>query len=196
MLVGLDKPENQRWAGMRLAEVAEARGQDWADATIDLLISEEQRIGTLFFLMSEENVRLGLRQPWIKFGTDAGGYDPETAEGLAHPRAYGTFPRILGKYVREEGVMPLEEAVRKMSSAVATRLSLDDRGVLREGMFADLVVFDPTTVSDRATFEQPHQLSVGVRDVYVNGVAVVREGRHTGATPGMIVRGPGWRGGP
>lgn len=194
MLVGLDKPENKRWAGMRLSEVAQAQGKDWADAIIDLLISEEQRIGTLFFLMSEENVRLGLRQPWIKFGTDAGGFDPETAEGLAHPRAYGTFPRILGKYVREEGAMPLEEAIRKMSSAVATRLSLDDRGVLREGMFADVVVFDPATVADLATFDAPHQLSVGVRDVLVNGTAVVRNGQHTGATPGMIVRGPGWRG--
>ena len=194
MLVGLDKPENERWAGKRLSEVAQAQGKHWADAIIDLLVSEEQRIGTLFFLMSEDNVRLGLRQPWIKFGTDAGGYDPETAEGLAHPRAYGTFPRILGKYVREEGVMPLEEAIRKMSSAVATRLSIADRGVLREGMYADVVIFDPATIADRATFEQPHQLSVGMRDVLVNGTAVVRNGQHTGAKPGMIVRGPGWQG--
>lgn len=194
LLVGFDKPENQRWEGMRLSEVAEAMGTGWVDATIDLLTSDESRIGTIYFLMSEENVKLGLRQPWIKFGTDAGGMDPDSATGLAHPRAYGTFPRILGKYVREEGVMPLEAAIRKMTSAVATRLSLDGRGVLREGMYADLVIFDPNTIIDHATFEEPHQLSVGVRDVFVNGVAVVRDGAHTGAKPGRIVRGPGYIG--
>ncbi len=194
MVLGFDKPENERWAGMRLSEVAEAMGKDWVDTAMDLLVSEQQRIGTIYFMMSEENVRLGLQQPWIKIGTDAGGIDPEKAEGLAHPRAYGTYPRILGRYVREQGVMPLEEAVRKMTSAVATRLSIPDRGVLREGMAADIVVFDPETIGDRATFEAPHQLSVGVREVFVNGVAVVRGGAHTGATPGQIVRGPGYRG--
>ncbi len=194
LLVGFDNPENERWVGMRLADVAEAMDKQWVDAMIDLLLSEEEGIGTLYFLMSEENVKLGLRQPWIKFGTDAGGMDPDSAEGLAHPRAYGTYPRILGKYVREEGVIPLEEAIRKMTSAVATRLSIQERGVLREGMYADVVVFDPNIIVDRATFEQPHQLSVGVRDVIINGTAVVRNGAHTGAKPGRIVRGPGWRG--
>lgn len=193
MVLGFDEPENERWAGMRLSEVAEAMGKDWVDTAMDLLVSEQQRIGTIYFMMSEENVRLGLQQPWIKIGTDAGGIDPEEAEDLAHPRAYGTYPRILGRYVREQGVLPLEEAVRKMTSAVATRLSVQDRGVLREGMYADIVVFDPETIGDRATFEDPHQLSVGVRDVYVNGEAVVRDGSHTGAKPGRIVRGPGYR---
>jgi N-acyl-D-amino-acid deacylase len=195
MLVGLEKPENQQWVGKRLSEVASAMGKEWFDVVADLLLSEEQRIGTIYFLMSEENVQLNLRQPWIKFGTDAGGIDPDSAEGLAHPRAYGTFPRILGKYVRDERVIPLEDAIRKMTSAVATRLSLQDRGVLREGAYADVVVFDPEQVRDRATFDQPHQLSEGIRDVFVNGVAVVRNASHTGAKPGKIVRGPGYQGG-
>jgi dihydroorotase/N-acyl-D-amino-acid deacylase len=144
-------------------------------------------------MMDEANIRLQLRQPWIKFGTDAGGPDPATARGLTHPRAYGTFTRILGRYVREEQVIPLEDAVRKMTSAVTTRLNIQDRGVLREGLFADIVVFDPATIRDVATFEEPHQVSVGVRDVFVNGVGVLRNGVHTGATPGRALRGSGYR---
>jgi dihydroorotase/N-acyl-D-amino-acid deacylase len=144
-------------------------------------------------MAQEENLALQMRQPWIKFGTDAGGFDPDSATRLTHPRAYGTFPRILGRYVREQNVMPLEEAVRKMSSAVATRLGIQDRGVLREGMYADIVVFDPATVIDNATYEEPHKLSTGMRDVFVNGVAVVRNGAHTGAKPGVAVRGGGAR---
>jgi dihydroorotase/N-acyl-D-amino-acid deacylase len=143
--------------------------------------------------MDEANVRLQLQQPWIKFGTDAGGVDPATARGLTHPRAYGTFPRVLGRYVRDEQVIPLEDAIRKMSSAVTTRLGIQDRGVLRAGMYADIVVLDPATVADLATFEQPHQLSVGIRHVFVNGVAVVTDGTHTGAKPGRALRGPGYR---
>jgi dihydroorotase/N-acyl-D-amino-acid deacylase len=165
----------------------------WEDAAMDLLISERQRIGTVYFLMSEDNVKLNLAQPWIKFGTDAGGVDPDSARGLTHPRAYGNFPRIMGKYVRDEKVMPLEDAVRKATSAVATRLSIPDRGLLREGFFADVAVFDPTTIGDRSTFEQPHQPSVGMRMVFVNGTMVVRDGRHTGAKPGRVLRGLGAR---
>ena len=145
-------------------------------------------------MMAEENVALQLQQPWIKIGTDAGGHDPDSATGMVHPRSYGTYPRILGRYVRAEGVITLEDAVRKMTSAVATRLSIDDRGLVQVGMYADVVVFDPATVADRATFEEPHQLSVGVEEVFVNGVAVLRGGVHTGAKPGMIVRGAGYRG--
>ena len=144
-------------------------------------------------MMSEENVALQMREPWMKFGTDAGGVDPDSAEGLTHPRAYGTFPRVLGKYVREEGVLELEDAVRKMTSAVATRLSIHDRGLLRPGMFADVVVFDPATIRDVATFEQPHQVSIGVEHVLVNGVFVLRNREHTGAKPGRALRGPGYR---
>jgi N-acyl-D-amino-acid deacylase len=161
---------------------------------MDLILSEEGRVFTMYFLMSDENVALKMRQPWVSFGTDAGGADPATARGLLHPRAYGTYPRILGRYVRDEAVITLEEAVRKASSAVAARLRVRDRGLLREGMLADIVVFDPETVTDRATYEEPHQLSVGVEHVFVNGVAVVRNGEHTGALPGRIVRGPGWGG--
>ena len=193
LLLGLRRDENKRFVGKRLGEVATTLGREWPDAIMDLLIAEEQRIGTVYFLMTEENIALQLRQPWIKFGTDAGGMDPDSARGPTHPRAYGNFPRILGKYVREERVIPLEDAIRKMSSAVATRLSIQDRGVLREGMYADVVVFDPATIADRATFEVPHQLSVGMRYVFVNGTAVVRDGRHTGAKPGRVVRGPGYR---
>jgi dihydroorotase/N-acyl-D-amino-acid deacylase len=193
MPVGFYKPENQPYVGRRLAAIAAERGQDWVDAAMDLLLSEEQRIGTIYFSMNEENLKLQLRQPWIKISTDAGGYDPAwgKAWGPIHPRGYGTYPRVLGKFVRDEGVIPLEDAVRKMTSAVADRLSLRDRGLLRTGMLADVVIFDPATISDRATFEEPHQLSVGVRDVWVNGVRVVKNSEHTGAKPGRIVDGPG-----
>ena len=193
LVLGLLKPEHRAHVGKRLSDIAAALGKDWLETVMDLLLSEEQRIGTIYFMMSEDNVKLQLRQPWIKFGTDAGGADPDSARGLTHPRAYGTYPRILGKYVRDEGVLSLEDAVRKATSAVATRLSIQDRGLLREGFFADVVVFDPAAVADRATFERPHQLSAGVRDVFVNGVSVVRGGRHTGAKPGRVVRGPGYR---
>jgi N-acyl-D-amino-acid deacylase len=194
LVLGLNRPETQRYAGMRLSDIAADVGKDWIDTAMDLLVAEGQRIGTIYFLMSEENVRLKLQQPWMKFGTDAGGMDPDSVTGGAHPRAYGTYPRILGKYVREEGVISLEEAVRKSSSAVATRLGIMDRGLLRPGMYADVVVFDPETIRDRSTFEDPHQLSVGVEHVFVNGRAVLRDGVHTGARPGRAVRGPGWRG--
>ncbi len=193
LILGLDKPDNQKYAGRYLDDIAAEMGKDWIDAAMDLVLDERQRVGTIYFLMSEENVALQMRQPWMKFGTDAGGTNPETTRVLVHPRGYGTYPRILGRYVREQGVLALEDAVRKMSSAVATRLSIPDRGVLREGFYADIVIFDPEAIIDRATFEEPHQVSEGMRDVFVNGVAVVKDGRHTGAKPGMIVRGPGYR---
>ncbi len=165
--------------------------KDWADAAMDLISAEHTRVETMFFVASEDNLKLQLGQPWIKFGTDAVGQDPATARSLTHPRSYGNFPRVLGKYVREEKVIPLEDAIRKMTSAVANRLSIPDRGLLKEGMFADVVVFDPATIADRATYEKPHQLSVGVKEVYVNGIAVVHDGQVTGAKPGRIVWGPG-----
>mgnify|MGYP001073104804 CR=1 FL=1 len=195
MPVGFEKPENKQYAGKRLSEIAAMRGQEWVDAVIDLHISEGQRPFTIYFKMSEENIRLQLRQPWNKISTDSWGIDPLWAaeDGLTHPRAYGTYPRVLGKYVREEGVIPLEEAIRKMTSAVATRLSLGERGLLQRGHFADVVIFDPETIGDRATFEDPHQLSVGVRDVWINGERVLRNAEHTGALPGRVVDGPGRR---
>lgn len=193
LILGLNRPENQQYVGKRLDEIAAMQGKDWIDTAFDLVLSERQRVGTIYFMMSEENVARKMQQPWMKFGTDAGGPDPATATGLTHPRAYGTYTRILGHYVRDEGVIGLEEAVRKASSAVATRLSIHDRGVLRPGMFADVVVFDPATVADRATFDEPHQVSVGMTHVFVNGVQVLRNGEHTGATPGRALRGPGYR---
>jgi len=193
MPIGFRLPENMQYAGMRLSEIAAARGQHWVDALLDLLAAEGQSVATIYFKMTEDNLALQLRQPWVKISTDAGGIDPATATALVHPRAYGTYTRVLGKYVREEGVIPLEDAVRKMTSAVADRLSLRDRGLLRTGHYADVVLFDPETVTDHATFTTPHQLSTGVRDVWVNGTRVLANGAHTGAKPGALVRGPGAR---
>lgn len=194
MPLGLNLPQHQKYRGWWLADIAADMGKDWIDTAFDLVLNERQRVSTMYFLMSEENVAMQIRQPWMKFGTDAGGIDPVRAGGLAHPRAYGTFTRVLGKYVREEGVTTLEDAVRKMSSAVATRLHIQGRGFLREGYYADVVIFDPETVADHATYDEPHQLSTGVEHVFVNGVAVVSDGVHTDAMPGRAVRGPGWKG--
>lgn len=135
-----------------------------------------------------------LKSPWVSIGSDAGGVDPDSTTIVVHPRSYGTYPRILGRYVREQHLLTLEDAVRRMSGAVASRLALRDRGLLREGLFADVVIFDPATIIDRATPQQPHQLSTGVEQVWVNGVRVLRDGRHTNARPGRALRGPGWDG--
>jgi N-acyl-D-amino-acid deacylase len=193
MPIGMKLPEHQQYIGQRVSAIAAARGQDWIDTVLDLLASEGQPISTIYFQMSEDNLALQLQQPWVKISTDAGGIDPAwaRAQGPVHPRGYGTYPRVLGKYVREEGVLLLEDAVRKMTSAVADRLGLRDRGRLAPGAYADIVLFDPASVGDRATFTDPHQLSVGIRDVWINGTRVLRDGTHTGATPGMIVNGPG-----
>ena len=191
MPVGFERPENLQYTGKRLSEIAAMRNQHWLDAVIDLLLSERHRISTIYFSMDESNVALGLQQPWVKISTDAGGLDPAWAkqEGPTHPRAYGTYPRVLAKYVREEKLLTLEDAIRKMSGAVAARLNLQDRGLLRPGYYADIVLFDPATITDHATFREPHQLSTGIQDVWVNGTRVVRDGQHTGATPGQIVSG-------
>ena len=194
----LRNPDNKSLAGKSMSEIARLRNQAWPDALIDLLRSEQSywsqaeastMVFTCFVVMQAENIRMQLQQPWIKIASDAGGYDPSWGKAWApvHPRSYGTFPRILGRYVREEKVLTLEDAVRKMTSAVAQRLNIRDRGLLREGMCADVVIFDPDTVADRATYESPHQISVGVRDVWVNGVRVLAQGLHIGATPGEVV---------
>jgi len=191
--VGLQRAELRHYNGQKLSDIAADWGKDWLDTAMDLLAAEGQRITSVYFMMTEENVKRQLQQPWMKISTDAGGVDPAWAapRGPTHPRAYGTYPRVLGKYVREEGVLTLEDAVRKMTSAVADRIGLHDRGILRTGAAADVVIFDPASIGDRATFAEPHQLSVGVRDVWVNGARVVQNGTHTGATPGRIVNGPG-----
>ncbi|MEP6620251.1 MAG: D-aminoacylase [bacterium] len=193
LISGLRNATNQKWSGHRLAEISAAMGKDWLDTVMDLLKSEQRDIGTIYFLMSEDNVVLQLKQPWMIIGTDAGGSDPDSTRGLTHPRSYGTYPRILGKYVRDEKVIPLEDAVRKMTSAVAQRLLITDRGQLRQGMYADVVVFDPNRIQENSTYEKPLQLSTGIREVLINGVEVVQDGRHTGAKPGRIVRGSAWR---
>jgi N-acyl-D-aspartate/D-glutamate deacylase len=191
--VGFKKAENKQYVGKRLSEITDMRSQNWVDATIDLLLSEEQRIFTIYHTMSEDNLRLQLQLPWIKVSTDAEGVDPgwAAAEGPLHPRGYGTYPRVLGRYVREEKLLSIEDCIRKMTSSVANRLSLRDRGRLQSGCAADAVIFDPDIVVDRSTFDDTHQLSVGIRDVFVNGTRVLNNGTHTGATPGVFVKGPG-----
>ena len=179
--------------GKTLAEVARMRGKDPVETIMDLVLEDRSRIGTIYFLMSEDNIKKQIRQPWVSFGSDAASIAPEGVylKSSAHPRAYGNFARLLGKYVREEKVISLTEAVRRLTSLPATNLGLDHRGLLKEGMFADVVVFDPQTIADRATFENPHQLAVGVKHVFVNGVQVLKDGEHTGAKPGKALWGPG-----
>jgi N-acyl-D-amino-acid deacylase len=160
---------------------------------MDLILEDRSRVLAVYFLMSEENVRKQLRLPWLSFGSDGESQSPEGVflKSSVHPRGYGNFARLLGKYVRDEQVLTLEEAVRKLSGLPATNLGLDHRGLIKEGMFADVVVFDPATVADKATFERPHQFSVGMKHVFVNGAQVLKDGEHTGAKPGRAVWGPG-----
>jgi N-acyl-D-amino-acid deacylase len=193
MPIGFKLPEHQQYVGQRIEAIAAARSQDWIETILDLLTAEGQAIATIYFQMNEGNLMRQLRQPWVKVSTDAGGFDPAWAQanGPVHPRSYGTYPRVLGKYVRDEGVLPLEDAIRKMTSAVADRLGLRERGRLAAGTYADIVIFDSATVTDRATFDQPHQLSTGIREVWVNGTRAIAGGEHTGALPGMVVSGAG-----
>ena len=179
--------------GKTLADVAKERGKDPVEVAIDLVVESNATVGALFFLMSEENVKKEITLPWVSFGSDADSQAPEGVflKSSSHPRAYGNFARVLGKYVREEKLLSLGEAVRKLSALPASNLGLDRRGLLQPGMFADVVVFDPATIGDRATYEKPQQYSVGVRDVFVNGVQVLENGEHTGAKPGRALKGPG-----
>src|SRR6185312_8362828 len=182
----------KQYEGKRLADIAQSMHTDWADAIINLTLAEHNRLGQILFIASDSNVAMQIQQPWMKFGTDAEGLDPDSAQGMTHPRAYGNYPRVLGRFVREQHILRLEDAIRKMTWAVAERLSIRDRGMLHEGMYADIAIFDPNTIIDRATYEQPNQLSVGMRHVFVNGVEVVTDGKSTGAKPGDVVRGPGY----
>ncbi len=181
--------------GRTLADVAKMRGTSPEDTIMDLVLEDQSRVGTVYFMMSEENLVKQMKLPWVSFGSDAGSLSPEPpfTKANPHPRAYGNFARLLGRYVREEKVMPLEEAIRRLTGLPATNLELDRRGFLREGMFADVVVFDPATVADRATFEKPHQFAVGMKHVFVNGGHVLKDGEHTGAKPGRALWGPGKR---
>src|SRR6266550_2445022 len=193
LLVGFKSELLKPLTGKSLAEVAKARGKDPVETIMDLLVEDESRISAIYFEMSEENVRKEMTKPWISFGSDEASQAPEGVflKSNPHPRAYGNFARVLGKYVREEKLISLGEAVRRLSGLPATNLGLDRRGSIKEGMFADLVVFDPATIADRTTFAQPHQYAAGVKHVFVNGQQVLKDGEHTGATPGRALSGPG-----
>jgi N-acyl-D-amino-acid deacylase len=195
LLVGFKSEALKPLAGKTLAEVAKLRGESVPDTIMNLVLEDQSRVGAVYFMMSEDNIRKQMRLPWVSFGSDGGSMAPELpfTRSSTHPRAYGNVARLLGRYVRDEKVMPLEEAVRRLSGLPATNLELDGRGFLREGMFADVVVFDPAQIADRATFEKPHQYAVGMKHVFVNGVQVLKDGEHTGAKPGRAVWGPGKR---
>src|SRR6266481_5050353 len=193
LLVGFKSDKLKPLTGKTLAEAAKMRGKDPIDTAMDLIAEDESRIGTIYFMISEENIRKELSKPWISFGSDEASQAPEGVflKSNPHPRAYGNFARVLGKYVRDEKVIPLTEAVRRLSALPATNLGLDHRGFIKEGMFADIVVFDPATIADRATFDKPHQYAIGVKHVFVNGAQVIKDGEHTGAKPGRALWGPG-----
>jgi dihydroorotase/N-acyl-D-amino-acid deacylase len=195
MVVDLKDPADKAYEGLRLDEIATREHKEWPDALMDVVLREKAQAAALFFIAGEKNLELQMSQPWIKFGTDADGSDPDSLKGLTHPRAYGNYPRVLGRYVREKHVLTLEDAIRKMTSSVAERLSIPDRGLLREGYYADVVVFDPNTIIDNATYEKPSLISSGMREVFVNGAEVVRDEKHTGAKPGRVIRGPGYSSG-
>jgi len=195
LLVAFKSEKLKPLTGKTLAEVARMRGKNPIDTAMDLIAEDESRVGTIYFLMDEDNVKKEVAKPWISFGSDEASQAPEPpfTKSNPHPRAYGNFARILGKYVRDEKVVQMAEAIRRLSGLPATNLGLDHRGFLKEGMFADVVVFDPATIADRATFDKPHQYAVGMKHVFVNGVQVIKDGEHTGAKPGRALWGPGKR---
>ena len=193
---GFRNTDLRQYIGKTLTEVAEMRGISPEETAMDLVVEDGSRVDVVYFLMSEENVKKQIRVPYVSFDSDAGSIAPEGdfLKYNPHPRAYGNFARLLGKYVRDEKVIPLHEAIYRLSGLPATNLKIRHRGFLREGYYADVVVFDPATIQDHATFEKPHQYSTGVYHVFVNGEQVLKDGEHTGATPGRVVRGPGWTG--
>jgi len=195
LLLGFKQDSLKKFTGKTLAEVAKIRGTSPEETAMDLIVQDSTRVGVAYFLMSEENVRKQVSLPWVSFGSDEGSY---TTEGVflksnAHPRAYGNFARVLGKYSRDEKLMPLQEAIRKLAKLPADNLKLQKRGELKVGYYADIVIFDPSKVKDNATFEKPHQYSEGMIHVFVNGVQVLKDDEHTGAKPGRFVKGPGYR---
>ena len=196
LLVGFKTDSLKKYTGKTLAEMAKIRGESPEDAAIDLVIEDDSRVETIYFLMSEENIKKKIALPWVSFGSDEGSLAPEGVflKSNPHPRAYGNFARLLGKYVRDEGVISLQEAVRRLTSFPAGNLGIKKRGWLKPGYFADVVVFDPATIQDHATYEKPHQYATGMKDVFVNGQQVIKDGEHTGAKPGRVVYGPGWTG--
>ena len=195
LFAGFKNPDLRKYIGMTLNEVAAETGKHYADVAMDFVIQDGSRVDVVYFLMSEENVKKQIKLPYMSFGSDAGSIAPEGdfLKNNPHPRAYGNFARLLGKYVREEKVIPLEEAIYKLTSLSANKLKIKKRGLLKEEYYADVVIFDPNTISDHATFGNPHQLATGMQHVFVNGIQVLNEGEHTGATPGKVVRGPGYK---
>jgi N-acyl-D-amino-acid deacylase len=195
LLSGFKSEALKPLTGKTLTEVAAMRGTSPQETAIDLVIEDGSRVDAVYFLMSEDNLRKKLRLPWVSFASDSGSMAPEGVflRSNPHPRAYGNFARWLGRYVRDEQLVPLEEAIRRLTSMPAEHLSIKERGRLADGYFADIVVFDPATIQDHATFEKPHQYATGVVHVFVNGTQVLRNGDHTGATPGRVVRGPGYQ---
>jgi N-acyl-D-amino-acid deacylase len=195
LLVDFRNEKLKTLTGKTLADVAKMRGKSPQETAIDLVVEDESRVGTVYFLMSEDNIKKEVALPWVSFGSDEGSYRPEGVflKSNAHPRAYGNFARVIGKYVREEQALTLQDAVRRLSAFPAENLKIKDRGYLKPGYFADVVVFNPATVDDHATFDKPHQLATGVMDVFVNGTQVLKDQEHTGAKPGRFVRGPGWK---
>ncbi|MDQ7054870.1 MAG: D-aminoacylase [candidate division KSB1 bacterium] len=193
LLVGFKTDSLKHLTGKTLAEVAKMRGKSPEETAIDLVIQDDSRVEAVYFIMSEDNVRRKIQTPWVSFCSDAGSLAPEGVflKFNPHPRAYGNFARLLGRYVRDEKLIALEEAIRRLTSFPAQNLRIQKRGLLKPGYYADVVVFDPDRIQDRATYEKPHQLAVGVEHVFVNGVQVLKNGEHTGATPGRVVYGPG-----
>ena len=195
LLVGFENDSLRHYTGKTLTEVAKIHGKSPEETAIDLVIADGSRVGTVYFLMSEENVKKQIALPYMSFGSDAASMTPEGVflNSSDHPRAYGNFSRLLGKYVRDEQIISIEEAVRKLTSLPASNLKIKKRGSLTKGYFADLAIFNPETIQDHATFAEPHQLSTGMIHVFVNGEQVLKDGVHTGATPGRVVRGPGYK---
>ena len=195
LLIGFREDSLKYLTGKTLSEVSRIRNLSLEETAISLVIDDGSRVGTVYFLMSEENIKKQIKFPWMSFGSDAGSLAPEGdfLKSSSHPRAYGNFSRLLGKYVRDEKVISLQEAIYKLTSLPATNLKIKKRGLLKPGYFADVVIFDPKKIQDHATFENPHQLSTGVEHVFVNGTQVLNNGNHTGKFPGRVVRGPGWK---
>jgi N-acyl-D-amino-acid deacylase len=198
LLVAFKNPKLKPLTGKTLAEVAKMRGKSPEETAIELVTEDGSRVGTIYFLMSEDNVKREVALPWMSFGSDEGAPAPEGVflKSRSHPRAYGNVARLLGHYVRDEKATTLQDAIHRLSWLPATNLGIRGRGALRDGYYADVVVFDPATIQDHATYEKPDQLATGVRDVFVNGVQVMKDGNHTGAKPGRVVHGPGWTGWP
>jgi N-acyl-D-amino-acid deacylase len=195
LLVGFKNDSLRHYTGKTLTEIAKLHGKNPQETAMDLVIADGSRVGTVYFLMNEDNVKKQIVLPYMSFGSDAGSIAPEGVflNSNPHPRSYGNFSRVLGKYVRDEKVISIEEAVRKLTSLPASNLKIKNRGSLIEGYYADLAIFDPEKVQDHSTFAEPHQLATGMVHVFVNGEQVLKDGEHTGATPGQVVRGPGYK---